>query len=97
MIPGCEAPAEFVGIYDAYRPGGATRRHERFARLQPLLVFEAQTLDIFIASSKAILKSRRIIRSDALRAPNPSTPAARSSDAARGTGDGGLLNGTSSE
>jgi 4-hydroxy-tetrahydrodipicolinate synthase len=71
MIPGCEAPAEFVGIYDAYRAGRRDEAALRFARLQPLLVFEAQTLDIFIASSKAILKSRGIIRSDALRAPNP--------------------------
>jgi 4-hydroxy-tetrahydrodipicolinate synthase len=71
MIPGCEAPAEFVGIYDAYVAGRRDEAARRFARLQPLLVFEAQTLDIFIASSKAILKSRGIIRSDALRAPNP--------------------------
>jgi len=71
MIPGCEAPAEFVGIYDAYMQGRRDEAALRFARLQPLLVFEAQTLDIFIASSKAILKSRGIIRSDALRAPNP--------------------------
>jgi dihydrodipicolinate synthase/N-acetylneuraminate lyase len=70
-IPGCEAPAEFVGIYAAYRAGRRDEAERRFARLQPLLVFEAQTLDIFIASSKAILKSRGIIRSDALRAPNP--------------------------
>lgn len=71
MIPGCEAPAEFVRIYDAYRAGRRDEAARRFARLQPLLVFEAQTLDIFVASSKAILKSRGIIRSDALRAPNP--------------------------
>jgi 4-hydroxy-tetrahydrodipicolinate synthase len=77
MIPGCEAPAEFVGIYDAYVAGRRDEAARRFARLQPLLVFEAQTLDIFIASSKAILKSRGIIRSDALRAPNPLGPASR--------------------
>jgi dihydrodipicolinate synthase/N-acetylneuraminate lyase len=71
MIPGCEAPAEFVGIYNAYTAGRREEAARRFARLQPLLVFEAQTLDIFIASSKAILKSRGIIRSDSLRAPNP--------------------------
>jgi dihydrodipicolinate synthase/N-acetylneuraminate lyase len=71
MIPGCEAPAEFVGIYAAYKAGRRDEAERRFARLQPLLVFETQTLDIFIASSKAILKSRGIIRSDALRAPNP--------------------------
>jgi 2-keto-3-deoxy-L-arabinonate dehydratase len=71
MIPGCEAPAEFVGIYNAYRAGRRDEAARRFARLQPLLVFEAQTLDIFIASSKAILKSRGIIGSDALRSPNP--------------------------
>lgn len=71
MIPGCEAPAEFVGIYDAYMAGRREEAVRRFARLQPLLVFQIQTLDIFIASSKAILKSRGIIRSDALRAPNP--------------------------
>lgn len=71
MIPGCEAPAEFVGIYEAYMAGRREEAARRFARLQPLLVFETQTLDIFIASSKAILKSRGFIRSDALRAPNP--------------------------
>lgn len=71
MIPGCEAPAEFVGIYDAYMADRREEAAQRFARLQPLLVFEAQTLDIFIASSKAILKARGIIRSDALRAANP--------------------------
>ena len=71
MIPGCEAPAEFVNIYDAYMGGRRDEAAQCFARLQPLLVFETQTLDIFIASSKAILKSRGIIRSDALRAPNP--------------------------
>jgi len=77
MIPGCEAPAEFVGIYNAYVAGRRDEARRRFARLQPLLVFEAQTLDIFIASSKAILKSRGIIRSDALRAPNPLGAASR--------------------
>jgi 4-hydroxy-tetrahydrodipicolinate synthase len=71
MIPGCEAPAEFVGIYEAYKAGRRDEAARRFTRLQPLLVFEAQTLDIFIASSKAILKARGIIKSDALRAPNP--------------------------
>ncbi len=71
MIPGCEAPGEFVGIYAAYRMGGREEAVRIFGRLQPLLVFEAQTLDIFIASSKAILNSRGIIRSDALRGPNP--------------------------
>ncbi len=71
MIPGCEAPAQFVGIYNAFVAGHRDEAAQLFARLQPLLVFEAQTLDIFIASSKAILKSRGIIRSDALRSPNP--------------------------
>jgi dihydrodipicolinate synthase/N-acetylneuraminate lyase len=78
MIPGCESPAEFVGIYEAYRGGRREEAAARFARLQPLLVFEAQSLDIFIASSKAILKSRGIIRSDALRAPNPLDAGSRS-------------------
>jgi 4-hydroxy-tetrahydrodipicolinate synthase len=77
MIPGCEAPAEFVGIYEAYLSGQRNEAARRFARLQPLLVFETQTLDIFIASSKAILKSRGIIRSDALRAPNPLSDGSR--------------------
>jgi dihydrodipicolinate synthase/N-acetylneuraminate lyase len=77
MIPGCESPAEFVGIYDAYMAGRRDEAARRFARLQPLLVFEAQTLDIFMASSKAILKSRGIIRSDALRAPNPLSAGSR--------------------
>jgi dihydrodipicolinate synthase/N-acetylneuraminate lyase len=77
LIPGCEAPAEFVGIYEAYVAGRRDEAARRFARLQPFLVFEAQTLDIFIASSKAILKSRGIIRSDALRAPNPLGAASR--------------------
>jgi len=71
MIPGCEAPAEFVGIYDAYTAGRRDEAVRRFARLQPLLVFETQTLDIFIASSKAILHGRGIIGSAALRVPNP--------------------------
>lgn len=71
MIPGCEAPAEFVRIYTAYRAGRRDEAARIFAGLQPLLVFEAQTLDIFIASSKNILKSRGVIRSDALRGPNP--------------------------
>jgi 4-hydroxy-tetrahydrodipicolinate synthase len=71
LIPGCEAPAEFVAIYDDYVAGRREEAARRFARLQPLLVFESQTLDIFIASSKAILKARGIIGSDALRGPNP--------------------------
>ncbi|HXJ42762.1 MAG TPA: dihydrodipicolinate synthase family protein [Bryobacteraceae bacterium] len=77
MIPGCEAPVQFVGIYEAYRAGRRDEAARRFARLQPLLVFEAQTLDIFIASSKAILKSRGIIKSDALRAPTPLSAGSR--------------------
>jgi 4-hydroxy-tetrahydrodipicolinate synthase len=71
IIPGCEAPAEFVSIYAAFAAGDEEIAAQRFARLQPLLVFETQTLDIFIASSKAILKSRGVLRSDALRGPNP--------------------------
>jgi 4-hydroxy-tetrahydrodipicolinate synthase len=77
LIPGCEAPAKFVGIYEAYRSGQRIEAERLFARLQPLLVFQTQTLDIFIASSKAILKSRGIIRSDALRAPNPLSDGSR--------------------
>jgi dihydrodipicolinate synthase/N-acetylneuraminate lyase len=77
LIPGCEAPAEFVGIYEAYRSGRRNEAASRFALLQPLLVFETQTLDIFVASSKAILKSRGIIRNDALRAPNPLSDGSR--------------------
>lgn len=71
IIPGCEMPAEFVGIFRAYTAGHREEAEKRFARLQPLLVFETQTLDIFIASSKAILKDLGVISSDALRAPNP--------------------------
>jgi dihydrodipicolinate synthase/N-acetylneuraminate lyase len=77
IIPGCEAPAEFVGIFKAHAADRKEEAARRFARLQPLLVFETQTLDIFIASSKAILKARGIIRSDALRAPNPLGPFSR--------------------
>jgi 4-hydroxy-tetrahydrodipicolinate synthase len=71
LIPGCEAPAQFVGIFEAFASGRAEEAAQCFAQLQPLLVFETQALDLFIASSKAILKARGLIRSDALRGPNP--------------------------
>jgi len=77
IIPGCEMPAEFTGIFEAYTAGRREEAEERFARLQPLLVFETQTLDIFIASSKAILKDLGVLSSDALRAPNPLGPVSR--------------------
>jgi dihydrodipicolinate synthase/N-acetylneuraminate lyase len=71
LIPGCEAPREFVTIFDTFRAGHHSQALDLFAPLQRLLVFEAQTLDIFIASSKATLKARGVLRSDALRGPNP--------------------------
>jgi 4-hydroxy-tetrahydrodipicolinate synthase len=71
IIPGSEAPAQFVSIFNAYSVGDQAEARRQFARIQPLLVFETQSLDIFVASSKAMLKARGLISSDALRGPNP--------------------------
>jgi len=71
LIPGCEASGELSAIFEAFEAGKREEAMQRFARLQPLLVFEMQSLDIYLACSKAILKARGIISSDALRAPIP--------------------------
>jgi dihydrodipicolinate synthase/N-acetylneuraminate lyase len=70
-IPGCDIPECFVTIYRAYDEGRIEDAEVLFGRLLPLLVYQNQSLDLLIATTKALLAHRGIIANDSLRPPAP--------------------------
>jgi dihydrodipicolinate synthase/N-acetylneuraminate lyase len=67
MIPGCECPAEQVAIHKAYMSGDRAGTIALYERLLPLIAFQMQTLDFYIACNKALLCDRGLIRSATMR------------------------------
>lgn len=68
-IPGCDIPEPFVAIYRAHAAGDATGAEALFRRILPLLVYQNQSLDLYIACTKAVLAHRGLIAHPGLRPP----------------------------
>jgi dihydrodipicolinate synthase/N-acetylneuraminate lyase len=67
MIPGCESLMEQVALYTTYASGDRAATIALYERLLPLIAFQMQTLDFYIACNKALLCARGIIRTAAMR------------------------------
>lgn len=78
LIPGCEAPGQFSGLFDAFAAGEIDKAWRLFSSLLPLVAFEFQGLDFYIACVKHILVTLGILRNDTLRGvPDPMSPTTR--------------------
>jgi dihydrodipicolinate synthase/N-acetylneuraminate lyase len=67
LIPGPEAAGAFQELLDAWRSGRRDDAWATYLRLLPLLVFEFQGLDHYIACGKALLQRFGVIRNAGLR------------------------------
>jgi dihydrodipicolinate synthase/N-acetylneuraminate lyase len=67
IIPGSEMPDKYVAIDARYRAGDRSGAYDAFRRILPLIVFQIQTLENFIASSKAILHARGVLSTPQVR------------------------------
>lgn len=74
VIPGCDCAEELVAIFQAHGAGRRDEAAELYRHILPLIVFEIQTLDFFIACSKELLRRKGILSSAAMRAPSPLGP-----------------------
>lgn len=74
IIPGCECTGALVATFEAHRSGRREDAEELYRQIVPLIAFEIQTLDFFIACSKELLRRQGVLSSAALRAPCPLGP-----------------------
>lgn len=67
LIPGCEQPGSFHQIHTSWEKGDrdAARRH--FERILPLLVWQFQSLDFYIACVKTLLHAQGLLKHPSLR------------------------------
>lgn len=73
MIPGCEMPAAYAQIFELHQAGQHGEARRLFTQVLPLVVAQFQSLDYFIASSKAILVARGVIERPNVRGTMPLT------------------------
>lgn len=69
LIPGCELPGIWVALDRLLVAGSDEDAARLFGRVLPFLVFENQSLDLFIACNKELLRLQGVLRSSALRGP----------------------------
>jgi 4-hydroxy-tetrahydrodipicolinate synthase len=69
VMPGVGIVRRFVNIYDAYISNDITKARDIFENILPLLWFEDQSLEFFIACEKEILSKQGVIDSTYIRAP----------------------------
>lgn len=67
VIPGSELPAVWAAIVASHAAGDEAAARENFRRVLPLIVFELQTLDFYIACGKEILRRQGVLSHAALR------------------------------
>jgi dihydrodipicolinate synthase/N-acetylneuraminate lyase len=67
LIPGCEQPEHFQQIYLSWVRGDLESARAEFERILPLLVWQFQSLDCFIASVKTILHAQGLLKHPSLR------------------------------
>ena len=69
VMPGVANVGHFVALYNAFRAGDLETTRDIFENMMPLLWFEDQSLEFFVASEKEILKRKGVIGSAHVRAP----------------------------
>ena len=67
LIPGCEQPRHFQQIYASWVSGDLESARGEFHRILPLLVWQFQSLDIYIASVKTVLHAQGLLKHLSLR------------------------------
>ena len=61
MIPGCELAGEYARIFELHQGGERDEARRLFTRVLPLVVSQFQSLDHFVAGTKAVLAARGVI------------------------------------
>jgi 2-keto-3-deoxy-L-arabinonate dehydratase len=74
IVPGVEVVDLLVQVYDAHVAGEEQLAAERFREVLPLLLFEMQSIDCYLACAKRILAWRGVFASTRLREPSPALP-----------------------
>jgi 4-hydroxy-tetrahydrodipicolinate synthase len=74
IVPGVEVVDLLVQIYDADAAGDLREAADRFGRLLPLLLFEMQSIEVYVACSKRILAWRGVLDAADPREPAPALP-----------------------
>jgi 2-keto-3-deoxy-L-arabinonate dehydratase len=69
VMPGVGLVQHFIKMYDYYRKGNLNKARDVFENLMPMLWFEDQSLEFFIACEKEILKYKGIIEHSHSRIP----------------------------
>lgn len=78
LIPGCDTTLQLSSAWRAYRAGDHERARAEHLRLLPLLVFEAQSIAMFVGGAKAILRQHGVIASTRSRMPEATLSASTS-------------------
>jgi 4-hydroxy-tetrahydrodipicolinate synthase len=69
VMPGIGVIDYFVKLFDRFDAGEVSKSRDIFENLMPLLWFEDQSLEFFIACEKEILSQKQVIRSSRVRDP----------------------------
>jgi 4-hydroxy-tetrahydrodipicolinate synthase len=78
LIPGCEQPQNFQQIYASWESGDREAARRQFERILPLLVWQFQSLDLYIACVKTVLHAQGLLKHSSLRGKSwPLSEAAR--------------------
>jgi 4-hydroxy-tetrahydrodipicolinate synthase len=67
LIPGCAHPKLFQGVFESWSRGDRESARAAFHEALPLLVWQFQSLDCFIASEKTLLHAQGLIGHPSLR------------------------------
>jgi dihydrodipicolinate synthase/N-acetylneuraminate lyase len=67
LIPGCEQPRHFQQIYASWLSGDFESARREFHRILPLLVWQFQSLDFYIAAVKTVLHAQGLLKHLTLR------------------------------
>ena len=67
LIPGCSQPKLFHRIFESWTRGDTESARSAFYEIQPLLVWEFQSLDCYIASEKTLLHTQGLLGHPMLR------------------------------
>lgn len=69
VMPGVANVAHFCALHDSFAAGDLARARDIFENMMPLLWFEDQSLEFFVACEKEILKRKGVIASAHVRDP----------------------------
>jgi 4-hydroxy-tetrahydrodipicolinate synthase len=67
LIPGCEQPQQFQQIYASWHQSDPDVARRLFERILPLLVWQFQSLEFYIASVKTLLHTQGLLERPSLR------------------------------